>query len=74
MAELALLIKFGPRNRINAIDQMQQPAYALPKEFMQAWHKFTADHPEIWTHLPNRKSRDDLHLLPTKPRCSLLEP
>jgi len=72
MAELALLVKLGPRNRINAIDQTQRPVYALPIEFIQAWHKFTADHPEIWTHLSNREFQIELHLLLTEPLRSPL--
>ena len=56
MAELVLLIMLGPRNRINAIDQTQRSVYTLPKEFLQAWNTFTTEHPEIWTHLPNRES------------------
>ena len=49
VAELALLIKFGPRNRLDVIDQTQRPVYALPKEFfkLQAWHQFTTRHPKI---------------------------
>jgi len=74
MAELALLIKLGPRSRINAIDQTQRSVYALPKDFMQAWNTFTTEYPEIWVHLSNRDYYGSPYLRSTKPLRSMLQP